>query len=130
MTHPNAKLLYGFLDAAMKGDYDLVKEYYDEDVVVHFPGRSQLAGEYSGREALFEDFAGKVARLSDKFEILEVLDVLASDTKALALMREHFVRNGETLDIVRAGLYRLEDSKIKEVWIFDSDQYAVDAFFA
>jgi ketosteroid isomerase-like protein len=130
MTHPNATLMRGFLAAAMKGDYDTVKQYYAEDVVVHFPGRSQLAGDYNGREALFGDFAGKVARLSDKFEIVEVLDVLASDTQALALMSERFERNGESLDIVRAGLYRLEDSKIKEVWIFDSDQYAVDAFFA
>ncbi len=129
MAHPNEQLIRDFAAAALGGDYDAVKSFYDEGVVVHFPGRSKLAGTYSGREALFDEFAGKVAELSDTFEIREVLDVLASDTRALALMREHFERDGETLDTVRALLYRIEDSKIKEVWIFDSDQYAVDAFF-
>jgi uncharacterized protein len=129
MAHPNEQLIRDFAAAAMQGDYEAIKGYYDEDVVVHFPGRSQLAGTYAGREALFGDFAGKVATLSDTFEIRELVDVLASDDRALALMGEHYARDGQTLDMVRALLYRIEDSKIKELWIFESDQYAVDAFF-
>jgi ketosteroid isomerase-like protein len=129
--HPNAELVHDYMGAWERGDIDAVREYYTDDLVFHFPGRSALAGDYHGREGFFDDFGGKVAALGARQEVLGVDDVLASDDRAMAIVRERYERNGkEPLELSRVGIYLIRDGKIAELWVRDDDQYAVDAFFS
>ena len=65
-----------------------------------------------------------------RFENLGVDDILASDTHAVSLVRWRVTRGDRTLDIDRVVVYRIEDERIKEIWVRDWDQYAYDEVFA
>jgi hypothetical protein len=56
--------------------------------------------------------------------------MLASSERVALLLRERFKRPDGDVEIRRANVYRIRGEEIVEVWIFEADQYAVDALFA
>jgi predicted SnoaL-like aldol condensation-catalyzing enzyme len=60
---------------------------------------------------------------------LELIDTLASRERVALLLHERFKRPDGVVDIRRANVYRIASGRIVEVWIFEADQYAVDALF-
>ena len=60
---------------------------------------------------------------------LELIDTLASRERVALLLHERFKRPDGVVDIRRANVYRISGGKIAEVWIFEANQYAVDALF-
>jgi ketosteroid isomerase-like protein len=44
MIHSNRELMQHFTEAFLKGDVATVQDYYAEDIIWYFPGRSGLAG--------------------------------------------------------------------------------------
>jgi uncharacterized protein len=54
-------------------------------------------------------------------QLLEIRDVLASDTHAVILARERFERDGRILELNRVLLYHVRDAKLAERWIYDED---------
>jgi ketosteroid isomerase-like protein len=132
MPHSNESVVRGYIAALERGDQDAARDYFTEDVVFRFPGRSQLADTYRGRDAYFGDYLTKLDDLTQgRVHVIELIDVLASDRRAAVVAEVRFEREGhEPLTVVRAVLYRLRGGRIEEFWVFDDDQYAVDAFFA
>jgi hypothetical protein len=61
---------------------------------------------------------------------LEVIDALTSEDRFALIVRERFHRDGEVVDIRRANVYRVRGEEIVEIWIFEADQYEVDALLA
>src|SRR5215218_9453042 len=58
---------------------------------------------------------------------VEMIDMLASEERVALIVRERFDRPEGPVEIRRANVYRIEDDHIAEVWIFEHDQYEVDA---
>ena len=115
-----------YLGAARRGDWDTAFGYFADNIVMHVPGRSALAGERVGKDAA----AGYIQTVRDRYgegEIeLELVDMLASDDRVALLVRERFHRDGRSVEIRRANVYRVQDDRIVEISIFEADQYAVD----
>ena len=131
MPHPNESVVRGYIEALERGDTRAARQYFTDDVVFRFPGRSPLANVYRGREVYFEDYVKKLHDLTDRVHVTDVIDILTSDRRAAAVVEVAFEREGrEPLTVVRAILYRLREGRIEEFWVFDDDQYAVDAFFS
>jgi hypothetical protein len=63
-------------------------------------------------------------------ELLEVVDVLAGDRLGALVVRERLTRAGESVDLQRVLVYRIEESKLAEVWLHDEDQALVDRLWA
>jgi len=68
---PNLDLLRRGYTAYGSGDLDTINELFADDVVWHVAGRSNISGEYAGKEAVFGFFAklhiraGKVTEFWD-----------------------------------------------------------------
>ena len=60
---------------------------------------------------------------------VELVDMLASDERVALIARERFRRADGDVEIRRANVYTVRDERIGEIWIFEADQYAVDALF-
>ncbi len=60
---------------------------------------------------------------------LELIDLLESHDRVALLLRETFRLEDRDLVIRRANVYRVRDGRIAEIWIFEGDQYEVDALF-
>lgn len=110
------------------GDLDLLRVVLGEDVVWHQPGRSSLAGDYKGPEAVLGLLAELRARTGGTFKV-EILDVLSEPGRAVVFQRETATRLGKSLDVVAAVDLEIHHERITEVTIYQTDAYQFDEFW-
>jgi ketosteroid isomerase-like protein len=124
--HPNEQLLRDIDDAQMRGDMEGLVAHLTEDVIVHIPGRSSLAGTYNGRDqflGMFQRFAERTPEYS-----FEPHAYLADDEHGVSLQRSHFRRGDEALDTNDAFVCHFRNGKVSELWFLSNESDAVDAF--
>jgi ketosteroid isomerase-like protein len=119
-----------YLEAVQRGDWGTGFGFFADDIVLHVPGRSSLAGEHRGREAAEGYLQAALARAHGARVEVELVDMLASEERVALVVRERFGRPGGAVEIRRANLYRLRGDQIVEVWIFEANQYEVDGLLA
>jgi len=129
MAHPNEDLLRKGFDAFGRGDMDALRELFADDVVWHFPGKGQLAGDYRGKEEVL-GFLGKSFELSGGTLRLEIHDVLANDEHGTVLTHVTGQREGKSLDDNSVQVFHISDGKVTESWIHPGDLYAGDDFWS
>jgi uncharacterized protein len=127
--HPNLDLLRRGYAAYQSGDMDTINELFADDVVWHVAGRSQIAGDYSGKEQVF-GFFGKLQELSDGTSTVEVHDLLASDEHGVAIVTETATRSGNEHRANATHVLHLKDGKVTEFWDAHPDQYSADEFWS
>ena len=119
-----------YLQAVQGGDWPAALAFLADDVVLHAPGRSPLAGEHRGRPAVEAYLHAALARSHGAEVAVELVDMLASEERVGLIVRETFSGPGPAVEIHRANVYRLRGDQIAEVWIFEANQYEVDELFA
>ena len=124
----NEAAIRRYCEAWKAGDLPALIDCYHDDIVLHYFGRSPLAGDHRGKAAALAVLA-KVQQLTNR-RLVEIHDALASDDHAIILARERFERDGRTLEANRVLLYHVRDGKLAESWIYDEDQRAVDEMWS
>src|SRR4051812_35233281 len=122
-----ADVMHRYVEAARSGDFDRAFGMFAEDIAFRVPGRSSHAGEHRGREAAMAYISAARALSRDHDVQVDVIDALTSDDRFALLVGEHFHLDGRRVEIRRANVYRVRGDEIVEVWIFEGDQYEVDA---
>jgi ketosteroid isomerase-like protein len=123
------ELMRDYVGCARRGDWERAFGYFSEDVRIRIPGGSALAGEHQGRDVARRYIETARALSHDHDVELELIDMLASEERVALLVRERFHTADGPVDIRRCNVYRWQDGRIAEIWIFEADQYAVDALF-
>ena len=129
MTHPNEDLVRRGLAAFGTGDIATLQELFADDIVWHFPGNSQVSGDFKGKAEVL-GWLAKNAELSGGTLRVEAHDVLANDEHAVALIRVTAQRAGKSLDDPSVQMFHIKDGKATEVWVHPNDQKASDDFWA
>jgi ketosteroid isomerase-like protein len=111
------------------GDLDLLGVVLAQDVVWHEPGRSALAGDYKGPEAVL-GFLGQLGARSGGTFTIEVLEVLSQPERAVVLQRETATRNGQDLDVIVALEFEFHQGKVTEITVYQADTYRFDEFWS
>lgn len=124
----NATLLRHLFGAFYEGDMETIKGGFAEDAVWHMPGKSQLAGDHQGPDAIV-GFIERSVELAEGTFQLELLDVMASEDHGVSWQRITAERGDKTLDQNEALVFRIRDGKIAEVW-HRPEQYALDEFYS
>ncbi len=119
-----------YRQAARAGDWETAFGFYAEDIVFRIPGRSRFAGEHRGRAAAVAYIEAARALVHGREVTIELVDVLESRERVALLLHERFALPDGDVEIRRANVYRVVAGAIVEVWIFEADQYEVDALFA
>jgi uncharacterized protein len=119
-----------YLAAMRGGDREKAYGFYAEDVVFHIPGRSRFAGTHRGRDAAVRYIESAVALVHRGDLEVELVDMLAGEERVALIVRERFGRDDGVVEIRRCNVYRLRGEEIVEIWIFEADQYEVDALLA
>ena len=126
--HPKATWLRGLYEAGSRGDTDWAANALADDVVWTVPGRGSYAGAHRGKEAVLEFFNRVIPDL-ESFSI-EVHDVLADDTHAVALVHYDHRRPGHPFSQIGAEVYHFNAAgKISAFWALVDDTAAFDEFF-
>lgn len=130
MPHVNEELVRGWFVAQARGDEAAVRAALADDVVWHVPGRSPLSADYSGPDEVLA-FLARPRELSNGTVRPQILDVMAGDDHAIALVRVHAEREGKKLDgSLQAWTFRIVAGRIAEFWFLVEDRYEVDAFWS
>ncbi len=128
--HPNVRLIRRFYAARAAGDRDLVCAILHEDVVWHDPYPPPHGGDLRGREAVFREVFDKAGELTGGTTRLWLVDALATDRDAVALVGWSSTYRGRTMESRELALFRIEDGTIREAWFHPEAPEAARAFFA
>lgn len=125
MAHPNEEVARSATEALSKRDMEGFLGYHADDVVLHFPGRGPMAGDYRGKDGVAQLFQRQMQILDSPPEI-ENHDILASDDHAVILNTVRATRGDQTLEQNQVVVMHVKDGKIAETWLQFSDQQAMD----
>ena len=126
--HPNAIAVRRSFEAWNSGRLDVIREYFTEDIVLHFAGNNAMSGTYRGRDAVMDAL---VIASQGGGPQAEVEALLASDDHIIAFFHAISERDGKTLDVVLAEPMKVNaEGKITEVWFLANDQRGYDQFWS
>ena len=125
MAHPNEEIARRATEALTKGDVESFVANHADDVVVHFPGRGPMAGDYRGKEGVAEMLQRQMQMIDAPPEI-ETHDIVANDDHTVVLNKTKASRGGKVLEQDQVVVMHIQEGKIAEVWLQFSDQQAMD----
>lgn len=128
MSQENAKLLERTYAVIEDGDLEQLEASLAEDVVLHMPGESPIAGDHKGRDEIFGFLTQLFDRSAGSFKI-ELHDVLSGNDHVVGLHTVGAEREGKVLESREVLVAHVDDGKLSEIWIHPGDQYHVDAFW-
>ncbi len=117
-----------YVAAWKASDVEALLGLYADDVVFHYAGTTDLAGDHVGRDAAVA--AMVTASTRAQRELVDVIDVLAGGELGALVVHERLTRGDLSEVLRRTLLYRVRDGQIAECWVHDEDQRLVDRFWA
>jgi ketosteroid isomerase-like protein len=129
VEHPNAQLMRRSGELLNAGDFQGFLALHTDDVVMHVPGTSPLAGDHRGRDGVAAVFQKEMSLLDAPPEF-EDHDDLGSDQHAVKLVTQRLRRGGRTFEGRQTMVAHVRDGKFSEIWFQPEDQAAFDDFFS
>ncbi len=129
-AHPNAQLVRDFFDSVAVGDMDTFRSTLTSDIVWHMVGKSPLAGDWKGPDGILNGISALVFRLGGGKYSSDLLQVFANDTHAISISRDYYRGEENPFDLKMMLYFKIEDSRITEVWEVPFDLYEFDRFFS
>jgi hypothetical protein len=121
-------VLERYAKAWRDGDVAGLLDAYADDVVFHYFGESDLAGDHVGKDAAVAAMLAASTRSTRT--LVEIIDLLVGDQLGAIVATERFERGKESADVQRVLLYRVEADQFVECWLYDADQRMIDRFWA
>ena len=114
--HPNVTTVNSMTSAIVGQDHDALAKVFTDDLVFHLRGPVPAAGDHQGVGGLLE-------AIGTLFEMAPDIDLdqqLCVGTDGWAVEFEHATlgRNGSTLVSKNAFVYRFDDGRIAEMWMY------------
>ncbi len=126
----NAKIVERAYAAFNSGDMATLTEAFDERASWHTPGRSPVAGDAEGRDAVFAQF-GRYAGGTDGTFKAVLKEVLWSDSGCVVGLHHNIgERNGKQLDTLCCIVFELENGRIVDGREYFADQHNWDEFWS
>lgn len=120
------RVLKAYAVAWLAGDLDAVLGSYHDDIELHYMGTSPLAGTHVGRDAAFVALGQASVRTSRRLVAVE--DVLVGESLGALVAIEDL--GDPPRRVRRVLLYRVQDGKLRECWLFDEDQRFIDELWS
>ena len=111
------------------GPVEPVAELLAEDIVWHVPGSSPIAGDHRGRDAVLAYFEKRRA-IADNTFVLHPKGVLEEGDAVVQLVDGEATIGGERRTWSTAGVYRIADGLVAEVWLVPLELAAFDAVWS
>lgn len=126
----NAAIVRRGYEAFNTGDIATLTKLFDENASWHTPGRSSIAGNRRGRDAVFAQFGRYGGETGGTFRA-NLLNVLESeDGRVVGVHHNSAERSGERLDVLCCIVFELKDGRILIGREHFYDLYAWDAFWS
>lgn len=125
----NLSIFNAYNEGLIAGDFPAVFETMADDIIWHQPGQHATSGTHIGKEALGAHLASFAQKTNGTFKVVtnwvsENGDLVAANVTFLGTRTD-----GTELDMNGIDLFRIENGKIQEVWLFSSNQELEDEFW-
>lgn len=111
-------------------DLKTLSEMFHENASWHTPGRSSLAGDRKGRDAVFAQFGRYGGETGGSFKAELQSAGETDDGRVIAIHRNTAKRNGKQVDILGCLVFEFKDGKILSGTEYPFDVYAWDDFWS
>jgi 2'-5' RNA ligase len=111
------------------GDLDELRAWLVDDVVWHVPGRSRIAGEHRGVDAVLSYFALR-RRMTDETFRVSVHGAAAIGDRVVQLAGGSAARDGRPVHWETVGVFRVVAGRIAECWLVPFDLDAFDRIWS
>jgi uncharacterized protein len=126
----NVAVMQRAYDAFNAGDMDTLIEVFDETAVWHLPGRSSMAKDYQGRDAILAYF-GQLGQETGGTFRAELQRLLSDDdNRVVGIQRSTADRDGKHLDVGNSIVFELRDGRVVDGREHFHDLYAWDEFWS
>ena len=117
-------------DDLLAGDISAAALVLDDASIFHIPGRSGMAGDYQGKEAIL-GLLGRMAEFTHGTLQINSSKLVTEDDRVLVL-QGHIHATATTTELNTDVIHAisLRGDKIREAWIFSLNQDAFDEFWA
>ncbi len=113
--------------AFAQGDMDTMRELFAPDILWSEPGRSSMAGEYRGIDAVIGLFGALLERSGGTFSVDLVGCAEVAPGLVTGLSRVTATLPGGSVDATNVHVFRVADGVVREVTSHPGDLYAFDA---
>ena len=126
--NPLAATVRGFYDALARGDVEAIPGMMSPEITLRMPGRSPLAGLYTGRDSAV-GFLGQMQAAAGGTFRAELRDLYSSDTQVVAIHHGTGTRGEKTLDADAALVFEVSAGVVTGVAVHQRSQDHWDEFF-
>lgn len=126
----NEQVIRRAFEALAAGDTEAFLDAHTDEVVLHYPGRGPLSGDYRGKDQVTALLQRQTDLLGGKSPEVEIHDVLANDNHAVALQTFRGERDGRAIEDHSVLVFHMRDGKATDIWIHPQDQYSQDEFWS
>ena len=128
--HPSAALVRRGYEAFNTADTGALTELFDENASWHTPGRSPIAGDHNGREAVFAQFVRYGGETEGTFKATLQRVLTDEDGRVIGIHHNTAERNGRKLDVYCCIVFEIKDGRLIDGWEYFEDLYAWDEFWS
>jgi ketosteroid isomerase-like protein len=125
----NRQLIARLYAAFGDQDFPAVLQALRDDILWHVPGQGPLSRDYHGHQEVLGLLAQVMERSGRTFRI-RVDDLLANDTRVVALVTESGQREGRSWSSYQVHAWTVEDGKASVFWHYQGDQRSDEAFWS
>ena len=127
--HPNEEAVRQGYEAFARRDLPALMDLFSDEITFVVPGRSIQSGTFSGKDEVGRYFS-LVGAHTEGTHRVEVLDLLANDSRAVALVRALGRRGDQVFDMTVIHIWEMADQRPVKLLLLPADQYAFDAFWS
>ena len=129
-TTQNKQIVETYFQSLAKGDLNTLGSLFADDIVWHQPGNGKLSKTYIGKDQLFPLFGQFMEISQGSFKIDRVNSIMVNGSLVTATLNFSAQKpNGQKISMNGVDVMKVEDGKIKEVFLFSDDQEAEDQFW-
>jgi hypothetical protein len=126
----NAEVVRRGYAAFNSGDMKTLTELFHDNASWHTPGRSSIAGDRKGREAIFAQFGRYAGETGGTFKATLQRVLTSDDGRVVGIHHNSAKRNGKQLDVDCCLVFELKDGRVIDGSEHFYDLHAWDEFWS
>jgi len=125
----NVEIVQSYFNAVAKGDFDTVGNLFADDIIWHQPGNGVQSGTCIGKIDLFVHLGNFMKWSDGTFTIDHIEYITDNGNLVTASINFKAEKENKKLSMKGIDLLKIEEGKIKEVWLFSEKIEEEDQFW-
>lgn len=123
------EVVIAYAEALGKGEIPTAFSFFNNEVKWHQPGTHQFSGIRNGIDEIGKMLSSMIEATKGTFVIQPNGNLMFSDNLVAMPVRFSGTIDARTIDMIGLDLFKVEEEKITEVWLFSDDQEMEDTFW-